>query len=174
MGCHCLLQGIFPTQGTKLGFLYCTQSLYSLSHRGNLLICAPTEIKEDHLTGKWEHCSLPHSTGSLWHLTLQVNLLIFFFLPLLPSHPEIPFSLALALSPNLSDCSISNFPRDLFAYACLEQRWGRLMFSCKYSNSYMAHGAGGLTPTHLTLTGSSALPSVMPGIPSVTISPTIS
>lgn len=35
----------------------------------------------------------------------------------------------------------------------------------KYFNSYMARGAGGLMPTHLTLTGSSALPSVMPWYP---------
>jgi len=139
-------RGSSQPKGLNLGFPHCTQSLYSLSHQGNLVMCAPTEIKEDRLTGKWEHCSLPHSTWSLWHLTLQFNLLIFFFLPLLPSHPEIPFSLALILSPNLSDCSISNFPRDLFAYACLEQRWGRLMFGCKYSDSYTAHGAGGLTP----------------------------
>ena len=36
MGCHALLQGIFPTQGLKLCLLYCTQILYPLSHLGSL------------------------------------------------------------------------------------------------------------------------------------------
>ena len=34
MGCHFLLQGIFPTQGSNLGFLHFRQSLYHLSHQG--------------------------------------------------------------------------------------------------------------------------------------------
>ena len=34
MGCHALLQGIFPTQGSKLGLLYCRRILYHLSYRG--------------------------------------------------------------------------------------------------------------------------------------------
>ena len=33
MGCHCLLQGIFPTQGSNLGLLHCRQILYHLSHQ---------------------------------------------------------------------------------------------------------------------------------------------
>ena len=32
VGCHFLLQGIFPTQGLNLGLLHCTQTLYHLSH----------------------------------------------------------------------------------------------------------------------------------------------
>ena len=37
MGCHLLLQGIFPTQGLNLGLLWllqCRQILYHLSHQG--------------------------------------------------------------------------------------------------------------------------------------------
>ena len=34
VGCHSLLQGIFPTQGSKLGLLNCRQILYHLSHHG--------------------------------------------------------------------------------------------------------------------------------------------
>ena len=30
--CHCLLQGIFLTQGSNLGLLHCRQMLYQLSH----------------------------------------------------------------------------------------------------------------------------------------------
>ena len=32
MGCHFLLQGIFPTQGLNPGLLHCRQTLYCLSH----------------------------------------------------------------------------------------------------------------------------------------------
>ena len=34
MGCHFLLQGIFPTQGSNLGFQHCRQMVYCLSHQG--------------------------------------------------------------------------------------------------------------------------------------------
>ena len=32
VGCHFLLQGIFPTQGSNPGLLHCRQTLYPLSH----------------------------------------------------------------------------------------------------------------------------------------------
>ena len=34
-GCHALLQGIFPTQGSKPGLPHCRQILYHLSHQGS-------------------------------------------------------------------------------------------------------------------------------------------
>ena len=34
VGCHFLLQGIFLTQGSNLGLLYCSQILYHLSNLG--------------------------------------------------------------------------------------------------------------------------------------------
>ena len=34
MGCHFLLQGIFPTQGLNPGLLHCRQILYRLSYKG--------------------------------------------------------------------------------------------------------------------------------------------
>ena len=34
VGCHALLQGIFPTQGLNPGFLHCRWILYCLSHQG--------------------------------------------------------------------------------------------------------------------------------------------
>ena len=37
MGCHFLLQGIFPTQGSNPGLPHCRQTLYPLSHQGNPL-----------------------------------------------------------------------------------------------------------------------------------------
>ena len=33
VGCHALLQGIFPNQGSNPGLLYCRQILYCLSHQ---------------------------------------------------------------------------------------------------------------------------------------------
>ena len=35
LGCHALLQGIFPTQGLNPGLPHCRQILYHLSHRGS-------------------------------------------------------------------------------------------------------------------------------------------
>ena len=35
VGCHSLLQEIFPTQGLNLGLLHCRQTLYHLSHQGS-------------------------------------------------------------------------------------------------------------------------------------------
>jgi len=35
VGCHALLQGIFPTQGSNPGLLHCRWILYYLSHQGN-------------------------------------------------------------------------------------------------------------------------------------------
>ena len=37
MGCHSLLQRIFPTQGSSVGLLHCRQFLYWLSHQGSPL-----------------------------------------------------------------------------------------------------------------------------------------
>ena len=36
MGCHFLLQGIFLTQESNLGFLHCRQMIYQLSDEGSL------------------------------------------------------------------------------------------------------------------------------------------
>ena len=35
VGCHALLQGIFPTQGSNPGLSHCRQILYQLSHQGS-------------------------------------------------------------------------------------------------------------------------------------------
>ena len=39
VGCHALLQGIFPTQGSKPGLPHCRQILYQLSHQGSPFVC---------------------------------------------------------------------------------------------------------------------------------------
>ena len=38
VGCHFLLQGIFPTQGLKPGLSHCKQILYHLSHQGSPIL----------------------------------------------------------------------------------------------------------------------------------------
>ena len=35
VGCHLLLQVIFPTQGSNPGFPHCGQMLYRMSHHGS-------------------------------------------------------------------------------------------------------------------------------------------
>jgi len=35
VGCHALLQGIFPTQGSNPGLPYCRRILYHLNHQGS-------------------------------------------------------------------------------------------------------------------------------------------
>ena len=40
VGCHALLQGIFPTPGSNSGLPHCRQILYRLSHQGNpMYVC---------------------------------------------------------------------------------------------------------------------------------------
>ena len=38
VGCHTLLRGIFPTQGSNPGLQHCRQTLYRLSHQGSLFL----------------------------------------------------------------------------------------------------------------------------------------
>ena len=52
VGCHALLQGIFPTQGSNRGLLHYKQILYYLSHQGSPRIL------------EWVAC--PFSRGSSW------------------------------------------------------------------------------------------------------------
>ena len=52
VGCHALLQGIFPTQGLNLSLLYllhCRQILYWLSHQGSPLKHGSHPVS----TGRW-------------------------------------------------------------------------------------------------------------------------
>ena len=43
VGCHALLQGIFPTQGSNTGLLHCRQVLYRLSQQES-----PTDLLGAH------------------------------------------------------------------------------------------------------------------------------
>ena len=46
VGCHALLQGIFPTQGSNPDLPHCKQILYRLSHQGSLAQQARAGVKE--------------------------------------------------------------------------------------------------------------------------------
>ena len=48
VGCHALLQGIFPTQGSNPGLLHCRQILYHLSHQVKLnTVVYNSELQKD-------------------------------------------------------------------------------------------------------------------------------
>ena len=53
VGCHFLLQGIFPTQGSNPGLLHCRQMLYLLSHQGS------------HQGNFARYCQILHHRGSI-------------------------------------------------------------------------------------------------------------
>ena len=68
VGGHCLLQRIFPTQGSNSGLLPCRQTLYRLSHQGSIVACnnspemGPTASGPlAHTPQPSPHC--PHCTG---------------------------------------------------------------------------------------------------------------
>ena len=44
VGCHFLLQGIFPTQGSNPGLLHCRQTLYRLSHQRSQISHVESQI----------------------------------------------------------------------------------------------------------------------------------
>ena len=52
MGCHFLLQEIFLTQGLNLGLPHCRQTLYHLSHQGNLKSEKSHRRKGDGIQGR--------------------------------------------------------------------------------------------------------------------------
>ena len=47
VGCHTLLQGIFPTQGSNPGLLHCRRILYCLSHQTQKPYTIDTKYKID-------------------------------------------------------------------------------------------------------------------------------
>ena len=57
VGCHFLLQGIFPTQGSNPGLSHCRQTLYHLSHQGSLSHCRQTLYHLSHQGSRTHtHC----------------------------------------------------------------------------------------------------------------------
>ena len=44
VGCHALLQGIFPTQGSNPGLLHCRRILYRMHHQGRERTTGPQSV----------------------------------------------------------------------------------------------------------------------------------
>ena len=74
VGCHALLQGIFPTQGSNLALLLCRQILYHLSYQGSplspneapcVLSSGATSISMDTCTTKRQVFHSPHTQNIL-------------------------------------------------------------------------------------------------------------
>ena len=67
VGCHALLQGIFPTQGLNLGLLRIS---YHLSHQGSIvLLWSQCQFAYKH--NKYRHLNLimaPHSSTFAWKI----------------------------------------------------------------------------------------------------------
>ena len=70
VGCHFLLQGIFPTQGSNLGLLHCRQILYKQSHQSKIQ-------------------SIPSKQGSLMMSFIATPSLLSAFPVLNPQQPPI-------------------------------------------------------------------------------------
>ena len=89
VGCHFLLQGIFPTQRSNLGLLLCRQMLYCLSHQGSLTSsCQPSS--SCFIWGAWEWLVQTHTRS--WHQS-WTRLLIPFHATYLPFYHWFRFNL---------------------------------------------------------------------------------
>ena len=60
VGDYCLLQGIFPTQQSNLGFLHCRQILYHLSHQGGPPSRLRVVITYENVSSCWKVQKLPY------------------------------------------------------------------------------------------------------------------
>ena len=75
VGCHFLLQEIFPTQGLNPGLPHCRQTLYCLSHQGSL-VSREFRIKDRQSTKRldirltWALCILLY-TANVWRLCVS-------------------------------------------------------------------------------------------------------
>ena len=67
VGCHCLLQRIFPTQGLNPGLPHCRQTLYCLSHQGSPLKVYRFEIEN-------VSCSVMSDSVTPWTVARQAPL----------------------------------------------------------------------------------------------------
>ena len=85
MGCHSLLQGIFPTQELNPGLLHCRQILYQLNYEGSLLpqvatmwlaatIMDSAILEQLHQNYPWPGSDWIHV--GFFHLLVSVNFVI--------------------------------------------------------------------------------------------------
>ena len=83
-GCHCLLQGIFWTQGLNLALPHCRQTLYHLSHQGSppwiipimCFLCSYSQVTKNCWGGKFPQPDKPvlliNSTRLDFHYYLEI------------------------------------------------------------------------------------------------------
>ena len=71
VGCHTLLQGIFPTQGSNLGLPHCRRILYQMSHQGS----PPSHLFFSFLNSNPSRLYSPLQANSLFHGLLSTHLL---------------------------------------------------------------------------------------------------
>ena len=75
VGSHFLLQGIFPTQGSNLGFLHCRQILYCLSYQGSPRRERSMWTREDSVRYVCLYVTMPQAGGcrASWTALLGVS-----------------------------------------------------------------------------------------------------
>ena len=110
VGCHALLQGIFPAQGSKSGSSHCRQILYHLSHQGSPRILERTaypfsrdlpdpgiELGFAALQADSLPIELPEKPESAIYIYIYTPPLFFWF----PSH-YVPLDIMQRGSPNIT------------------------------------------------------------------------
>ena len=93
MGCHTLLQGIFPTQGLNPGLPYCRQILYHLSHQGSsrIGVCSLSLLQGIFLSQEL-NWSLLHCRGIICQLSYQGSPFLFYILKYFSNFSLSPYS----------------------------------------------------------------------------------
>ena len=117
VGCHFLLQGIFPTQGSNPGLLYCRQILYQLSYKGNPF---------SHICYLCSFLMLAIPTGVMGELT--VVLICFSLMISKAEHLSMYLSVFFGKIPNQILCYLLiRYPRVLFVcflmFCCVSSVW---------------------------------------------------
>ena len=91
VGCHSLLQGIFPIQGSNLVLLHCRQILYHLSHKGR----PPIYVKREFIFSSLQSLCHIQLFVTPWTAARQASLSIthsWSLLKLLPIALVMPFN----------------------------------------------------------------------------------
>ena len=76
IGCHALLQGIFPTQKSNQGPLHCRQLLYQLNHQGRIQKCKWKAKWKEYKNETWSLTSRNDFTKETRHIQVRIQLAI--------------------------------------------------------------------------------------------------
>ena len=72
VGCHCLLQRIFLTQGSNPGLLHCRQTLYCLSYQGRHQFAVSGDLTHTH-THIWQNRDLANGILAHWYTASSIS-----------------------------------------------------------------------------------------------------